>query len=109
MIIVRKDLKLSGGKLASQVAHASLNAYKKSNFIDKKVWELQGQKKVILKVDDKKELLEIFNKAKNKKLPCSLIRDAGKTEIKEGTITCVGIGPSKDFEIDEVVGSLKLY
>jgi len=102
-------LKLSRGKLASQVAHASLNAYKQASFIDKKFWELRGQKKVILKIGSERELLEIFNKARNKRLPCSLIRDAGKTEIEEGTITCVGIGPSKDSRIDEIVGHLKLY
>lgn len=70
---------------------------------------MQGQKKVILKVENERGLLEIFDEARNKKLPCSLIKDAGKTEIKQGTITCIGLGPSKDSKINKIVGSLKLY
>lgn len=107
-IVVREDLKLSTGKLATQTAHASISAYKKSSFINKKIWELEGQKKVILKIENEKGLMGIYNKAKDGKLPVSLIRDAGKTEIPAGTITCVGIGPANDKKIDKITSSLKL-
>ncbi|MCK4967424.1 MAG: peptidyl-tRNA hydrolase Pth2 [Candidatus Aenigmarchaeota archaeon] len=109
VIVVRKDLALSAGKMSAQVAHASISAYKKADKNDCEMWELVGQKKVVLKVLNEKELLKIFMRAKKEKIPCALIKDAGRTEIAPGTSTCVGIGPTDDSQIDLVVGDLKLY
>ncbi len=108
-IIVRRDLNLSKGKMSAQVAHASVSAYKKADKKDAEMWELEGQKKVILKIAGEKELLEIFMNAKKEKIPCALIKDAGRTEIPEGTITCAGLGPTDSDKIDKVAGHLKLY
>jgi len=106
VMIIRKDLKLSTGKLAVQVAHASVTAAEKSKF--KKDWLNYEQKKAVLKCEDLNELLNLFENAKRAGLPCALIRDAGHTEIPPGTITCVGIGPAPDKDIDNVTGDLKL-
>ena len=108
VIIVRKDLDLSKGKLAAQCAHASLEAYKKTDKKTAEKWESEGGKKVVLKVDTLKELLEIKEKISAMKIPCALIRDAGHTEIPEGTVTCLGIGPAEEREIDKVTGKLKM-
>ena len=59
VIIVRKDLKLSRGKLAVQVAHASLEAFKKANKIVKEKWARHGAKKVVVKVNDLNQLLYV--------------------------------------------------
>ena len=109
VIVVRKDLNLSAGKLGAQVAHASISAYKKADKNDSEMWELEGQKKVVLKVLNEKELLDVFMRAKKEKIACALIKDAGRTEIAPGTSTCVGIGPADDKQIDLAVGKLKLY
>ena len=109
VIVVRKDLNLSAGKLGAQVAHASVSSYKNTPKKDIEKWELEGQKKVVLKISTEKELLDVFTKAKKEKLPCALIKDAGRTELTPGTITCIGIGPTDDEKIDFVVGNLKLY
>lgn len=106
MMLIRKDLKLSRGKLAVQVAHASVTAAEKSEF--KKDWLSHEQKKVVLTTENLNELFELFEKAKREGLPCALIRDAGHTEIPPGTVTCVGIGPAPDKDIDTVTGNLKL-
>lgn len=106
VIIVRQDLKLGKGKLCGQVAHASISAYENSKF--KKEWIEQGQKKVVVKCKNLEELLEIYEKAKINKLPVALIQDAGLTQISEGTITCVGIGPDDEKKIDNITGNLKL-
>ncbi|MCK5594444.1 MAG: peptidyl-tRNA hydrolase Pth2 [Candidatus Aenigmarchaeota archaeon] len=108
-IIIRKDLNLGKGKMAAQASHASLNAYKKASFTNKNIWEMQGQKKVVLKIDSEKEMIALFNKADAEKMKPALIRDAGRTEIPSGTITALAIGPDRDEKIDKITGHLKLY
>lgn len=106
VIIIRKDLRLSRGKLAVQVAHASVTAADKSKF--KREWLNSEQKKVVLKCKNLNELLNLFESVKRAGLPSALIKDAGHTEIPAGTVTCVGIGPAPEKDIDKVTGDLKL-
>ena len=107
-IIVRTDLKMGKGKIAAQSCHACLGAYKKANKKDIKKWELSGGKKVVLKISSEEELLELHTLVKQTDLPCSLITDAGHTQIEPGSRTCMGIGPGDDEEIDRLTGHLKL-
>lgn len=108
VILVRQDLKMPQGKLSVQVAHASVEAMLKSSKIKLNNWKSKGYKKVVLKVKDEKELLEYQKLAKKSKLTTALIRDAGKTFLKPGTITCLGIGPDNEEKIDKVTGNLKI-
>lgn len=111
VIGVRMDLKLSKGKTAVQAAHAavicSLKA-KKNQRITFSKWYQEGQKKVVVKVQDLKELHRIREEAELKGMVAELVRDAGLTEVPPGTITCVGIGPARNEDIDKVTGSLTL-
>ncbi len=109
-IIVRTDVKMEKGKLASQVAHASVSAAYKCWKKDKKIFEkwFPYMKKVVLKVGTKKELIELFEKAKREGVIAELIIDAGKTQIPPGTITTLCIGPDEEEKIDKIVGNLKL-
>ena len=108
VLIVRADLKLSKGKMAAQAAHASLEAYKKADEKDIQEWESSGTKKIVLKVSDEKELMEVYQKLKDSKFKPALIKDAGHTEVEPGTITCVGVGPLKEDVIDRITGKLKM-
>ena len=108
VIIVRNDLKLSKGKMSAQCSHASVEAVLKSDKKRINEWQKEGMKKVVLKVNDLKELLRYNQLAKDSGLVTSLIKDAGRTEIEPGTITCVGIGPDDDIKIDAVTKNLKL-
>jgi len=108
VILVRNDLKLSPGKLAAQVSHASVDTVLKTHKDDIKKWRDEGMKKVVLAVLDEQELLEYKKKAEDAGLVCSLIADAGQTEVKPGTITCLGIGPDKEDKIDKITGKLKI-
>ncbi len=108
VIVVRSDLRMSRGKLAAQVAHASLEAYKRASLRAISEWELQGAKKVVVKAKNLRELLALKRKCERLKLPCALIRDAGKTELRKGTVTCLAIGPAESGRIDKVTGSLPL-
>jgi PTH2 family peptidyl-tRNA hydrolase len=107
-IVIRQDLKLSKGKLAAQAAHASLEAYKKASPKLRQAWESQGSKKVVLKVKTLRTLKSLHRKALGLRLPCSLIRDAGLTELRPGTVTCLGIGPDREERIDRVTGKTKM-
>lgn len=107
VIIVREDLKMPKGKLAAQVAHASVEAMLKAKKEIFEAWKKQGYKKIVLKVEDKKELMQFLRHAKREKLAVSLVRDAGRTVLLPGTITCLGIGPDYEDKIDKVTGELK--
>jgi PTH2 family peptidyl-tRNA hydrolase len=110
-MVVRTDLKMGKGKVAAQVAHASLAAaeaaqQRRPSWYDG--WKDGGQAKIVLKADSEGQLRELFQKAKTAGLPASLIEDRGLTQIEPGTVTCVGIGPAPDSKIDEITGKLKL-
>ena len=112
VIVVRKDLNMSVGKTSAQVAHAALGAYKlsltKNN--DKVVnWEnFSGQAKIVLGVQNEKELFDIKDKADKNGLITCLIHDAGRTEVSPNTATCCAIGPDISQKIDEITGKLRL-
>ncbi len=108
VIIVNEALKLPRGKLAAQVAHASVAALLETESRTQIAWLEEGMPKVVLKVEDEAALRDLEQKAASLGLPVSLIEDAGRTVIPEGTITCLGIGPAEDARIDEVTGGLKL-
>lgn len=107
IILVREDLDLSKGKLASQCSHASVEAVLKSDKNKINEWR-RFSKKVVLKVKDEKELLKYKNLAEKEKLITALIKDAGRTEIPPNTITCLAIGPDEDKKIDKITGKLKI-
>ena len=107
-IIVRKDLKWSKGKLSAHVAHAAVNAALLCKQEDLLKWNKEGGKKVVLKVENLQQLKKLYLQAKKAKLPCTLVTDAGKTQLKKGTVTAVAIGPAKANLVDKITGKLKL-
>lgn len=111
VIIIRKDLKIGAGKLASQACHACLEASEEAKKHDLKIWKIwreEGAKKVILKANSLRELLELRAKAENAALPFALIVDRGLTQLTPNTPTALGIGPGEANKIDEITGHLKL-
>jgi PTH2 family peptidyl-tRNA hydrolase len=107
-IVVRTDLNLGKGKLAAQVAHAAVGSMKEANGYAVRSWQREGGKKVVLKVAGMRRLSSLRKKAKSLKLPNYLVRDAGLTQLKPGTVTCLGIGPAEEEKIDEITKKLKL-
>ena len=110
-VAVRNDLKLSKGKTAVQVAHASVGCAlisKKENRKWFKSWYKEGQRKIVVKAENLEMLYELKSVAEKKKLTIFLVEDAGLTEVSPGTITCLGIGPGPENLVDEVTGELPL-
>lgn len=108
VILVRMDLKLQKGKMAAQVAHASVEAVLKNDQKVVKKWRSQGMKKIVLKVADKKELIMYKNLAEDHGLVTATITDAGHTHVAPGTMTCMAIGPDKEEAIDRVTAQLSM-
>jgi len=108
-IVARTDLGMGRGKLAAQVAHASLSAYEDTDDRTRKRWKGEGQKKIVLKADGEETLFRLADEAERLGLPNAVIRDAGHTQLDPGTVTCLAVGPGPDEEIDRVTGELSLY
>ena len=111
VIVFRSDLKLSKGKIAAQAGHAAVSAAEEARKHHRrwwKAWAREGQCKIAVKVKSEKELLELEEQAKELALPNALIVDRGLTEIPEGTVTCLGIGPAPAEKVDRLTGKLKL-
>ncbi len=109
VIVARSDLGMSPGKVAAQVAHASLRSYESSSNTDQQAWKDEGQKKVVLQVNSESELFQLADVAEREGVPYAVIRDAGHTELEAGSVTALGIGPAGDAVIDEITGHLSLY
>jgi len=108
-IVARRDLGMGEGKLAAQVAHASLSAYQDAGRRARKRWKGSGQKKVVLAADSEAELFALADAAETEGLPYAIIRDAGHTELEPGTVTALAVGPAREESVDRVTGDLSLY
>jgi len=112
VIAARKDLGMSPGKLAVQVAHGSLAAAERAREDHPgwfEAWRGEGQKKVVVKAAGDSELRELHEMAKGLKLSCELIQDAGLTELPPGTSTVLAIGPAPNDLVDKITGDLPLW
>ena len=111
VIVVRSDLKMGKGKLAAQVAHASISAAEEAMTRSEgwyRDWKVEGQAKIVLKIGSEAELKELLRRARAMHLPAALIQDRGLTQLEPGTTTCLGLGPAPDDLLDRLTGNLKL-
>lgn len=108
-IVARADLGMSEGKLAAQVAHASLQALEAADTRASREWKGDGQKKVVVRANSESKLFELAERADVDGLPHSLVRDAGHTQLEPGTTTALAVGPAADDRVDGVTGDLSLY
>lgn len=129
VILIRKDLNMSRGKIASQASHSCMKVFFDSltsiftgtstdtwyvTDSELRGWEIPAKKyfqeyiegafkKIVLAVNSEKELLDLYNLSLQKKIHCSLIKDSTLNEY-----TAVAIGPWNETEIDEITKDLKL-
>lgn len=110
-IIVRTDLKMGRGKIAVQVAHASILAAEEAR-VQKpqwhRAWMESGMAKIALKVSSLEELKMLEDEARENDLPVASVEDRGLTQIPPGTTTCLAIGPAPAQRVDSITGRLKL-
>lgn len=109
VIVLRKDLGMSIGKLVAQACHASLEAALSApiNLLEK--WRDEGQRKIVLKVDSISELIALKRACETSSLVHALVTDSGQTELQANTVTALAIGPADDGSVDRIVGSVPLF
>lgn len=113
VIIVRSDLAMGKGKVGAQCAHAALECCRQTLHSQKKQqmfysWLQIGQPKIVLQIQNEEKLLNLADKAQRAGLITAIIKDAGKTQLRPGTVTVVGIGPGSNEVIDSLTSKLRL-
>jgi peptidyl-tRNA hydrolase, PTH2 family len=111
VVVVRRELRLSAGKAAVQVAHAAVmltRAAERRDAAALDAWLAEGQMKIALGVPTLADLEVVERAARARKIPTVWVEDAGFTEVAPGTRTCLGLGPAPASEIDAVTGDLPL-
>lgn len=121
VIVLRKDLNMRKGKMVAQGSHASMGAILKRGIftpedqfvispdIEMAEWLLGRFTKICVSCPDESALLDIYQKALDAGLNCSLIQDAGLTEFGGvPTYTAVAVGPNYPDRVDPITGGLPL-
>ena len=116
VLVLRKDLNLSKGRLVTQGAHASVaflthlvRGYNGESLLlskAEKEWVYGTFFKVCVGVNDEKELLDIGYNAVAKGLSVKYIEETGGFD--KPTLTCLAIGPDYSSVIDPITKHLKL-
>ena len=109
-VLVRKDLDMSPGKTAAQVAHAavgcSLKARKQAASLFER-WRSEHGRIVVLGVEGLDELDAHRQEAQSHRLVHHAVTDAGRTEVDPGTVTVLGVGPAHSSVLDVLFGQLE--
>jgi peptidyl-tRNA hydrolase len=108
VIVVNEELKLPRGKLAAQVAHAAVAAFLEATRDAQRRWLADGMPKVVVRCESEAELLALQAQAEHASVPVAPIRDAGHTVVEAGTLTCIGLGPASNEQLDAITRALKL-
>ncbi|CDP08168.1 unnamed protein product [Coffea canephora] len=111
VLVVRQDLKMGQGKIASQCAHAATGIY--SELIQShrsllRQWELCGQAKIVVTCKNLQEMNKLKEAAESIGLPTFVVADAGRTQVSSGSKTVLAIGPGSRSTVDSVTGKLRL-
>lgn len=107
-LLVNRSLKLTPGKIASQVGHAVekivTTCNKKQSY---KTYLRNGTPKIVLSVPSEEEFISILDKTKH--LFKVYIVDEGLTQCKENSVTVVGFEPIFESKKPDVFNKLSLY
>ncbi|XP_020570872.1 peptidyl-tRNA hydrolase 2, mitochondrial [Phalaenopsis equestris] len=111
VLVVRQDLKMGAGKIASQCAHAATGMYAEllqSNRSLLRQWEQCGQPKIVVTCKNQQEMNRLKGTADQYGLPTFIVADAGRTQVQAGSKTVLAIGPGKKAMVDSVTGKQRL-
>ena len=89
--VVNSDLRMSKGKIAAQVSHVAMMLVEYGLPIGRAI-VLKGEEKLLRELVRKPEV--------------KYVKDAGLTEVPEGSLTCVGF--VQNSELRKITGKLRL-
>ncbi|KAF9613019.1 hypothetical protein IFM89_005453 [Coptis chinensis] len=111
VLVVRQDLRMGVGKIASQCAHAATGMYaelSQSQRLLLRQWESSGQPKIVVSCKNQQEMNKMKEMAESIGLPTFVVADAGRTQVMAGSKTVLAIGPGRKASVDSVTGKLRL-
>lgn len=108
-IVVNSDLTMGRGKIASQCCHAACEVTRilernGTKCAEYRGWLKDGETKIVLRATEK-ELLKLLDefevdkviKRESDAMWCTSVRDAGRTQIPSGSLTCIAFRPHPDI------------
>ncbi|XP_028550655.1 probable peptidyl-tRNA hydrolase 2 isoform X2 [Dendrobium catenatum] len=116
VLVVRQDLKMGAGKIASQCAR-KCSHWNVCGVIAKvpfshlsllRQWEQCGQAKIVVTCKNQQEMNRLKGTADQYGLPTFIVADAGRTQVQAGSKTVLAIGPGKKAVVDSVTGKQRL-
>ncbi|KAH9508344.1 hypothetical protein Btru_050882 [Bulinus truncatus] len=112
VFIVNSELNMGVGKIAAQVAHASIGLFRSMIEDETKAdmlmaWGHLGETKIVLKGDSTVQLETLAAQAAVLHIDHYLVQDAGHTQVAPGSRTVLGLFGKVD-DVDRVTGKLKL-
>jgi len=104
VIVLRKDLGMSPGKLIAQAIHAASRTGKIMQYDE-------GNEPfcIVCYVKKEKDLITLGEKAAIAGIPFGLQIDAGHTEVEKGTLTVLAIGPDDEEKVNAITKGLQLF
>ncbi|KAF2900660.1 hypothetical protein ILUMI_05523 [Ignelater luminosus] len=112
VFVVNTALNMGVGKIAAQVAHASLGLYRtlvEYHTMDEAIdsWTYEGEKKIVLKGENHLHLQELQRQAELNNIHSYLVHDAGRTQIPPNSVTVLALF-GEEAMVNNVSGSLQL-
>ncbi|OVA20250.1 Peptidyl-tRNA hydrolase [Macleaya cordata] len=114
VLVVRQDLKMGAGKIASQCARKIIHFFDSSNLYHcsqrnlLRQWEQCGQPKIVVSCKNQQEMNRLKETAESIGLPTFVVADAGRTQVLAGSKTVLAVGPGRKASVDSVTGKLRL-
>jgi PTH2 family peptidyl-tRNA hydrolase len=120
VLVVRKDLQMTKGKIAAQCAHAAMkflaDRYEPGSSVleaplnpQQVEWLTGAFAKVVVYVESEQEMLDLVAAGRRAELDVRIIIDSGRTMFHGvPTLTVAAFGPDEADKLDPVTKHLKL-
>lgn len=116
IFLVRSDMKMSKGQIATQVADVTQYVIEECiqrKYITYITWKkFHASQKIVLKVNSTREFnelhLKLIESARQLNFPIKIVKDNKKIHISENIPTVLAFGPIKRNMVEHIVADLKL-